>query len=119
MIHKQLAEVPPSPADEFPADTVSCLLTQPIRRALLVALDESDEPLAIADVSKEIVWRTSGVPREEVTSKDAERCYLSLHHRDIPKLVEYGVVSAHEERNTIELTDHGAELLSVIESFGR
>lgn len=117
MIHKQLPRDPPSPADDLPWDTVSCLLTQPIRRALLVALDESESPLAVADISKEIVRRTSDKSGEEISHQDTEKCYISLHHRDIPKLAGYGVVAVDEERNTVALTDKGAELVRVLDSF--
>lgn len=117
MIHKQLPRDPPAPADDLPWDTVSCLLTQPIRRALLVALDESERPLAVADISEEIVRRTSDTSRGEISHEDTEKCYISLHHRDIPRLAGYGVITVHEERNTVELTDKGAELASVLDRF--
>lgn len=117
MIHKSPAWLPPNTADNLPLDAILRLLGQPMRRALLIALDGSDQPLAVADVSKEIVRRTSDRSREGTTSKDAKSCYISLQHRDIPKLAKYGIVTKHKERNTVELTDEGAELVRVIDDF--
>lgn len=112
MVHKgQFLEAPPNSANELSLDAVLRLLSQPMRRALLSCLYERDEPLAVADVSKEVVWRTKDKPSDEVTSDEAKNCYLSLHHRDIPKLAEYGVVTKNDEDNTVALTERGRELV--------
>lgn len=113
MVHeRQIPEAPPSSVNDLSPDAVLRLLNQPMRRALLSCLYRRDEPLAVADVSKEIVWRTNDESRGEVTSDEAKDCYLSLHHRDIPKLAEYGVVTKDDGDNTVALTERGRELVS-------
>lgn len=108
---QQFAEHPPTPADDLSSDAVLRLISQPMRRALLACLYQRDVPLAVADVSKEIVQRATDKRGEEVSEAEAEHCYLSLHHRDIPKLAEYGVVTMNHEENTVELTARGEALV--------
>ncbi|QLD89081.1 hypothetical protein HWV07_08575 [Natronomonas salina] len=108
---QQFAEHPPAPVDDLSRDTVLRLISQPMRRALLACLDQRDVPLAVADVSKEIVQRTRDNPGDEVTENEAEHCYLSLYHRDIPKLADYGIVTMNYEENTVELTARGEALV--------
>lgn len=109
---RQFAEDPPTPVNNGSLDAVMRLLSQPLRRALLSCLYQRDEPLAVADVSKEIVWRTNKLSSDEDTCDDAKDCYLSLQHRDIPKLAEYGVVTMNVEDNTVALTERGEALVS-------
>lgn len=109
---RQFAEDPPTPVNDGSVDAVVRLLSQPLRRALLSCLYQRDAPLAVADVSKEIVWRTNTVSSDDDTGDDAKDCYLSLHHRDIPKLAEYGVVTMNPEENTVALTERGEALVS-------
>lgn len=114
---QQFAEHPPISVDDRSSDAVLRLISQPMRRALLACLDQRDVPLAVADVSKEIVQRISDTPGGEVTEDEAEHCYLSLHHRDIPKLADYGIVRMNHEENTVELTARGEALVRNQDEF--
>lgn len=108
---QQFAEYPPTRVDDLPADDVLRLLSQPMRRVLLSCLYQQDVPLAVADVSKEIVQRTADKRGEDVTEDKAKHCYLSLYHRDIPKLADYGIVTMNHDENTVELTARGEALV--------
>lgn len=109
---RQFDENPPNSVGEIPVDAVAHLMSQPIRRTLLECLYLSGEPLAVADVAKEIVWRINENSREDVTRKEAKKRYLSLQHRDIPKLAEYGLVRMNDENMTVALTERGEDLMS-------
>lgn len=108
---QQFEEHPPTPVDDRSSDAVLRLIGQPMRRALLACLYQREVPLAVADVSQEIVQRISDTPGDDGTEDEAEHCYLSLQHRDIPKLADYGIVTMNHAENTVELTARGEALV--------
>lgn len=73
------------------------------RRAVLAVLEGAAAPLALADLAAELVEREQG-PSPRVPDHEAiQRCYVSLYHRHVPKLVEAGLVAFDDDRRTVAL----------------
>lgn len=71
------------------------------RRAALAVLREAEAPLALADLAADLVARerASTAPDHEAV----QRCYVSLYHRHVPKLVDAGLVEFDADRRTVAL----------------
>lgn len=102
--------------EELSTSTVAELLSHPLRRELLLCLQEYDEPLALADVADELAVMTTDVSSlVDVDPEVVQQIYMSLYHSHIPKLADHGVVEYDQERDLIVLADHMAQLKPFLE----
>lgn len=73
------------------------------RRQALRVLCESDAPLALADLAREVAAREeSGT---EASDEAIERVQISLYHVHLPKLEESGVVEFDPSQRTVSLAE--------------
>lgn len=72
------------------------------RRAVLAVLEGAAAPLALADLAAELVEREQASPGA-ADHEAIQRCYVSLYHRHVPKLVDAGLVSFDDDRRTVAL----------------
>ena len=73
------------------------------RRAALAVLGEAAAPLALADLAADLVERERGPATGAPDHAAIRRCYVSLYHRHVPKLVEAGLVEFDADRRTVTL----------------
>ena len=101
-------------ADErITTDTVFRLLSHAYRRALLDCLDDHGVPIAVADAAEAVAASNSTQSLDEIAAADVERVYVALHHVHVPMLAEAGVLEYDQDRNVVELTDLGADVVRV------
>lgn len=92
--------------DEYDPDTLSkdeaFQQAQKERRRILVRilLDEDSEH-AVEDLATEVVAREQDVAAEAVPHDEHEQAYVSLIHRDLPKLAEDDVVAFDPETEIV------------------
>lgn len=75
------------------------------RRAVLDALLAAAAPLALADLAVELVERERGPSPGASDHEAIQRCYVSLYHRHVPKLVDAGLVTFDDDRRTVALPE--------------
>lgn len=65
--------------------------------------------MAVADIADDIVrWETDASPPEVQDMR--KRVYVSLYHRDLPKLDAADLLSFDEERNLVDIREKGEDL---------
>ena len=75
------------------------------RRHVLDCLNESERPLALADLAEDVADRETDAPRAEIADEAVTDVHVALHHNHVPKLVDAGLVDYDRERNVVALTD--------------
>lgn len=91
---------------ELLLSAVYSTLNRERRRGLLRALDQSSEPIAMADAAEDVARRTTDDSNAEVSRTEIEKNYLELYHRDVPKLADGGYVDRGDD-DTSSLTNKG------------
>lgn len=98
------AEEPPSDGDgsEYSPDTIHHILRNRRRRAVLFYLKYHEGGTTMRELTKEIASWEFGVPKDEVTSQQRERIYVSLHQTHLPTLDEQDIIGYDEDRKRID-----------------
>ncbi|ELY56938.1 DUF7344 domain-containing protein [Natronococcus jeotgali] len=71
------------------------------RRHALSCLRDHDLPIALADLADEVAVRERGTRLPAVPAEETNRIYLSLYHAHVPKLVDVGLVTYHQDRDLV------------------
>lgn len=79
------------------------------RRYALYCLYRYETPMALADLTDEIIRMETDVPPTAVP-EIRERAYTHLYHRHLPKLAEVGLVSFDMNENLVSLGDAADEV---------
>jgi ribosomal protein S19E (S16A) len=83
---------PPLRTPDDPAwDVVSALLARPHRRTLLSVVDEHDDAVGVGELAAEL--RTGADVARATRADDGRQVAIVLHHVDLPKLADIGVVT--------------------------
>ena len=85
------------------------------RRSVLRCLDGTAEPLALADLSRQIATVEADGPRCGVSNDAVRQVYIDLFHVHVPKLVESGVVRWDRDRNTVVSGENFDEVWRLLE----
>ena len=85
------------------------------RRHLVSILLEHDEPMAMADLSKELAKRECCDESSPLLDDHAKDIYLTLYHLHVPKLVDLGVLTCNDDRLTVTTNPAVAEATDLIE----
>jgi uncharacterized membrane protein len=99
------------------ADEIFDLLSHRRRRTMLEILHDADEPLALADVAREIAAVEYEVSPEMIPDGEIEQIYLSLYHRHLGKLTAHGVVAFDSVRKTVVATENADQVAPIIEEL--
>lgn len=91
------------------------LLSHSKRRALLDALNQYDEPLALADAAEEVVRRNTETPSDDVDLERVEKCRIALHHHHVPMMADEGFVTIND--GVVMLTNKGDQLLNTLQQL--
>lgn len=91
--------------DGYSADTIHHILRNKRRRAVLFYLKYRERETTMRDLTREIAAWECGISPEEVTSKQRERVYVSLHQTHLPTLHEQGIIDYDSDRGTVVAAD--------------
>lgn len=109
MIHT--ADRPPTDEDRSPPDrngeALAAMLADPHCRHLVSYLRETDGPATVATVSTYVVAQITGTAPDNVPSDVQRRVQTWLHHGQLPKLADHGVVAFDPDDGTVELAAEG------------
>lgn len=77
------------------------LLVEAHNRTILDVLDETDPPLHVTELADRLVSRNVTVVNAETYDKQVDRTIIRLHHKQLPKLDEAGLVAYDREENIV------------------
>lgn len=86
---------------------LAATLAEPRRKSILAVLAEDPSP-TFASLAKAVAAREHDVPQAELTDEQVETTEVPLHHVDLPKLVEVGLVEEGWLDGPIELREERA-----------
>lgn len=86
-------------------DVVFDVLADQRRRSVLRCLNRHKNPMALADVADEVATRETEVPITELSAQEVKRVYVSLYHKQIPKLVDAAVVRYNQDTDMVMLAE--------------
>lgn len=98
------------PSSTLSHDTAFDLLSNARRRFVLRRLQEAGEGVELGDLATELSAVENDVPRDDLSSKQRKRTYVSLYQTHIPKLEEAGVVSYNSDSGVVRPTERLDEL---------
>lgn len=81
-------------------------LTVDRRRRLLRVLAERSSTVTVRTLATEVVASDRDGQTESIPEADVERVRLRLHHVDLPKLADAGLVAWDEDAGTVAARDH-------------
>ena len=93
------------------------VLRNPRRRQALRLLADRDEPTALTELASAIAAIENDKHRDDVTSTERKRVYISLYQCHAPKMAEVGAVVYEDDDGIVTLTDTGAELASLLADY--
>lgn len=94
-------------------DSASAVLASERRRIVLRTLRDADEPLALADLARDVVASERDGDAGDVPEAAVERVALTLHHRHLPKLADEGYLRYDPREKTVVPTDDVESLVSI------
>lgn len=86
-------------------DAIFDLLSNSRRRFVLNRLQENPSGFELGDLATELAAEENGVPRDELSSQQRKRTYVSLYQTHVPKLAETGVVTYDSDSGVVQPTD--------------
>lgn len=95
-----------------PEADCTALLTDQTRRQICAILMTPDPPLAVRDLAAELAARLLDVPPREVSAEQRRKRVIQLHHHQLPKLADHGLIEYSRSCHTIRLTTAGIETLT-------
>lgn len=95
-------------------DSIFAVLASERRRTVLRCLQSVDEPVAMADLARDVVASEHDVDVTDVPDEAIEQVYLRLHHVELPKLADEGYLR-YDDRTSVVLTEDAESLESVLD----
>lgn len=96
------------------------LLSGRLRRSALRSLAAADGPVAIADLSRDVVRaledRTDAEPSTDTDLETVRAVEVELYHCHLPKLADHGLVAVDRDRNAVELRSAGEAIVERLEA---
>lgn len=91
-------------------DELRAALAEHGRRHVLRCLRSAETPMALADLTDELVRRVGDASPTGVQD-ERERIYALLYHLHLPKLADGGLVSFDPDRKLVDLREDGTDLV--------
>lgn len=91
------------------------LLADATRRRICAILTSTDPPRTVRDLAVELAARVLDIPPRAVTAEQRRRQQIRLHHHQLPKLDDYGLVSYNRSRRTVTITPAGRNALTAVD----
>ena len=95
------------------------ILADERRRTVLRCLRSAAEPIAVADLARDVTGRERDVDVGEFPADAIESVYVDLHHVHLPKLADAGYVRYLDDGNCVALTDDVDSLVPALERIAR
>lgn len=111
------------PADA-PADAYEILSARE-RRAALRCLAAADFPVAIADLTRDVARELEHPGADdpdrgtEPSPERLERLHIRLHHCDLPKLADHGLLVIDRDRRAVTLQERGERIAGYLDAGGK
>jgi len=86
-------------------DTVFDVLSSARRRYVLYYLQQSDDPVDINELARQVAAWENDTDVENLTDQQRKRVYISLYQSHVPKLDSIGIVEYDKESGEVALTD--------------
>jgi len=86
-------------------DTVFDVLSSARRRYVLYYLQQSDDPVDINELARQVAAWENDTDVENLTDQQRKRVYISLYQTHLPKLDSIGIVEYDKESGEVALTD--------------
>lgn len=102
-----------SPHTHTQTDRVSQLSDQ-TRRRICSILADPDPPVSERDLGVELATRCLGVPAAEITTAQRRQFLIQLHHHQLPKLADYGLVGYDRSTRIVSITPAGRAALAAV-----
>ena len=83
-------------------DALLDALSHRYRRFVVAALEDSGQPLALADLAADVAARDTA---ESPTIERIRTIKIELYHVHVPKLAETGLVAFDRDRNVVRSTE--------------
>lgn len=87
---------------------LSVVLSSPTRKRVIAALN-SHGPLTFSELSGFVADADAETPGHASAGDEEGGTVVMLHHRDLPKLADYGIVEWENEPDRVMLTREGAD----------
>lgn len=110
-----MSEVVEQHTDTPLLDELFSALANERRRSVLSCLSESDVPLALADLAKEVAASEQETSVPDVPADEAKRVYTALYHVHVPCLVEAELVTHDQDQDLVARTEVSDDVASLIE----
>ena len=101
----------PTPTHHTNTDYVE-LLSDPTRRRICSILSSPDPPVSERDLAVELAIRFLDRPAADITAEQRRQQRIQLHHHQLPKLADYGLIVYDQPTQTVSITAEGYEALS-------
>lgn len=112
-------------SDKPSIDELFDILSDSRRRQILSILMDHGEELTLSQLADKVASRDSGPPRNEVPKEkhqvrsevpedSSNRLTTSLHHVDIPKMDQVGLVEFDPDRKTIRATENATQIEQIL-----
>lgn len=88
-------------------DDQSDLLANTQRQKAVAILRERNQPIALADLARDIVRSEQSNTTEPPDSEAIRDCQITLYHSHIPKLCDAGLVNYNPENRTASYAKNG------------
>ena len=75
-------------------------------------LSSPDPPVSERDLAVELAIRFLDRPAADITAEQRRQQRIQLHHHQLPKLADYGLIVYDQPTQTVSITAEGYEALS-------
>jgi len=101
----------PTPPYHTNTDCIE-LLSDPTRRRICSILSSPDPPVSERDLAVELAIRFLDRPAADITPNQRRQQQIHLHHHQLPKLADHGLVVYDQSTRTVSITAEGYETLA-------
>jgi DNA-binding transcriptional ArsR family regulator len=98
-------QTPLALTEDASLDATFELLKNRRRRLVLRHLETASQPVSIGDLAEHVAAAENGIRRNELSSQQRKRVYISLYQSHLPKMDEADAIQFDQDRGTISLTD--------------
>jgi len=90
------------------------LLADSTRRLICAILATPDPPRTVRDLAVELAARSLDVPPRAVTTDQRRRRQIQLHHHQLPKLADHGLINYSRSGRTATIIPAGVDALAAV-----
>ena len=92
------------------------LLSDSTRRQICSILTDPDPPVSERDLAIELATRCHDASAADITPSQRRQQLIELHHHQLPKLADYGLICYNRPTRTVSITAAGCEAVETVTS---